>query len=140
MSRDRRVPTGDSTSLLVPAVGYLRQYGSMTCRQFTKAREQLLAFAEQHGLELRDVFVEELRSDPAAFEKLVQVVTQQNIRRVLVPNRAHLSSVGSGETKDLRLRRETGAEVLVADKYGPIEQGRDHNTTTVPAARGKSGQ
>lgn len=139
MSGDRLVRRGDFTGPLVPAVGYLRQYGSMTCRQFAKTREQIAAFADQYGLELRAVFVEELPSDPAAFEKLVQVVTQQNIRTVLVPNRAHLSPVGSGETKDQRLYRETGSEVLVADTYEPAEQDRGRNTRA-PAAPGKQGQ
>lgn len=133
MSGDPRRRSGYSAGPLASAVGYLRQYGSMTCRQFANARAQLSAFAEQSGLELRHIFVEELHSDPTAFEELLQVVKRRNIRTVLVPNRAHLSSVGGSESKDQRLRRETGSEVLVANTYEPDGLDRGHHTTSALA-------
>lgn len=115
MSSEPRVNGSGSPE---PAVAYLRQYGSMTCRQFAKAKDQLAAVAEQHGFELRQVFVEELHSDPAAFEALIRLVKRRRIPVVVVPNQAHLSSVGGNETKEQKLRRETGSEVLLADAPG----------------------
>lgn len=121
MSGDLILPTGDFSATRVRAVGYLRQYGSMTCRQFGTAKEQLAALAERSGFELCQVFVEQLHTDPAAFEELLQVVKLRNVAAVLVPNRAHLSSVGGDETKIQRLQRETRSEVLVADACGLVD-------------------
>jgi hypothetical protein len=114
MNDEQRMGAGDLSGSLAPAVGYLREYRSMTCRQLAEAKEQLAAFAGQHGFHLRRVFVEQLHSDPAAFEALIKLVKRRRIPAVLVPNPAHLSAVGGGDTKAQQLRRQTGAHILVA--------------------------
>ena len=88
------------------AVGYLRQYRSTTCYQLTEA-------------ERREVFVEQMHSDPAAFDALIRWVRRRQIPVVLVATPAHLSAVGDNETKLERLQRETGAYVVAADRSTP---------------------
>ena len=97
-----------------PAVGYLRQYRSMTRYHLAAAQEQLTAYAGQQGFLLRKVFVEQLDTDPAAFDALIKSVKRRKITLVIVPTTAHLSAVGDGETKLQRLQRETGARALAA--------------------------
>jgi hypothetical protein len=101
------------------AVGYLRQYPSMTCYQLAQAEEQLAAFAGQHGFVLRKVFVEQLHTDPAAFNALVKMVQRRKIPTVIVPTQAHLSAVGSYQTKAQRLHRETSSYALAANRTSP---------------------
>ncbi|GAA3136919.1 signal recognition particle GTPase [Kribbella aluminosa] len=102
------------TGSQLAAVGYLRQYRSMTRYQLSAAQEQLAAYAGQEGFLLRKVFVEQLDSDPAAFDALIKSVKRRKITVVIVPTTAHLSAVGDGETKLQRLQRETGARALAA--------------------------
>ncbi|MFC9691980.1 hypothetical protein ACFTSF_25745 [Kribbella sp. NPDC056951] len=104
---------------LTSAVGYLRQYPSMTCAQLDQTAEQLALFAHLRGLVLREVFVEHLATDPAAFDALVKVVNRRDIAVIVVPTHAHLSAVGGGETKASRLKRETGAYALTAGGSTP---------------------
>ena len=99
---------------LSPAVGYLRQYRSMTSHQLLQAEEQLKALAGRRGFFLCKVFVEQLHTDPAAFDALIRLVKRRRVPAVIVPNQAHLSAVGSGETKSHRLHRETRAHALTA--------------------------
>jgi hypothetical protein len=102
------------------AVGYLRQYRSMTCDQLARAHEQLAAFADREGVVLCKVFVEHLRTDPAAFDALIRSVKRRGIAAVIVPTEAHLSAVGSDQTKLERLHRETSARAMAADGSIPI--------------------
>jgi len=97
------------------AVGYLRLYRSMTCYQLTQAQNQLAAVAEREGVHLCKVFVEQFRTDPAAFDALIRSVKRRRIALVIVPSEAHLSAVGGGRTKLERLRRETAASAVAAD-------------------------
>jgi hypothetical protein len=109
----------DMTGHSTPAVGYLRQYRSMTCYQLAQAEEQLAVLAGRQGFVLRKVFVERLETDPAAFNALIKMVKRRRIPAVVVPTQAHLSAVGSGETKTQRLHRETGAHALAASGSSP---------------------
>ncbi|TDD57106.1 hypothetical protein E1263_24625 [Kribbella antibiotica] len=109
----------DSLAQLAPAVGYLRQYPAMTCAELERAAGRLAVFARQRGFVLTEVFVEQLATDPAAFDALVTVVKRGGIPVVEVPTQAHLSAVGGGETKARRLKRETGAQALTAGGSPP---------------------
>jgi hypothetical protein len=109
----------DVSGQLTPAVGYLRRYRSMTSYQLAQAEEQLAAMAERQGFVLRKVFVEQLQTDPAAFDALIRMVKRRKIPTVIVPTQVHLSAVGSGETKTERLHRETGAHALAASGSRP---------------------
>ncbi|MGW6279087.1 hypothetical protein [Kribbella sp. NPDC055071] len=102
-------------SRLAPVVGYLREYRSMTRHQLAQAEEQLSACAEKEGFVLRKVFVERLHTDPAAFDALIRSVQRQKIAAVVVPNEAHLSSVGRDESKLERLYRQTDARAIAVD-------------------------
>ncbi|TDW18098.1 hypothetical protein [Kribbella kalugense] len=101
------------------AVGYLRQYPSMTHSQLVQAEAHIAGLAAQHRLDLRKVFVEHLGTDPAAFDALIKRVKRHRIPVVLVLTQVHLSAVGGDETKEERLRRETGAHVLAANRSHP---------------------
>jgi hypothetical protein len=103
------------TGQQVLGVGYLRQYRAMTCYQLAKARGELAAFAQQQGIHLSKVYVEQFRTDPAAFDTLIRSVRRRGIAVVIVPSEAHLSAVGGGETKLDRLHQETTAQALAAD-------------------------
>ncbi|MFF1822513.1 hypothetical protein ACFVWG_34745 [Kribbella sp. NPDC058245] len=109
----------DSPAQLTPAVGYLRQYPSMTRVELDQAAVQLAVFARRRGFVLRKVFVEQLATDPAAFDALVHMVKQREIPVIVVPTDAHLSAVGGGETKARRLERETGAYALTVGASPP---------------------
>jgi hypothetical protein len=87
----------------------------MTCYQLAQAEDELAAFAEQEGALLGKVFVENLRTDPAAFDALIRSVKRRGISVVLVPTETHLSAVGGDQTKLERLHRETSARALAAD-------------------------
>ncbi|MFI5735549.1 hypothetical protein ACIA49_35895 [Kribbella sp. NPDC051587] len=104
----------DGPAQITPAVGYLRRYPSMTWVELDQAVVRLAIFARRQGLFLSEVFVEQLATDPVAFDALVQVVKRRDIPVVVVPTDAHLSAVGRGETKGQRLERETGACALIA--------------------------
>ncbi|MFI7060003.1 hypothetical protein ACIBL3_03390 [Kribbella sp. NPDC050124] len=97
------------------AVGYLRQYRSMTCDQLIRAKGRLAEVAELEGLYLCKVFVERFGTDPAAFDALIRSVRRRGVGVVIVPTEAHLSAVGSGVTKLERLHRETTVRVVSAD-------------------------
>jgi O-acetylhomoserine/O-acetylserine sulfhydrylase-like pyridoxal-dependent enzyme len=101
------------------ALGYLRQYLSMTGDDLGLVKKQMQAFAEHKGFILGMVFVEQLHTDPAAFDALVTAANLREITVVIVPTRAHLSAVGRSETKMQRLERESGARALVADWSPP---------------------
>lgn len=101
------------------AVGYLRQYRSTTCYQLTEAEDRLAALADEKGAHLCKVFVEQMHSDPAAFDALIRWVRRRQIPVVLVATPAHLGAVGGNETKLERLQRETGAYVVAADRSTP---------------------
>jgi hypothetical protein len=99
---------------LTPAVGYLRQYRSMSRYQLECAEERLVTLAGRQGFVLRKVFVERPATDPAAFDALIKAVRRRRIPVVIVPTQAHLSAVGSDETKAQRLHLETRAYALAA--------------------------
>jgi hypothetical protein len=98
------------------AVGYLRQYRSMTSHQLAEAEERLAELAQREGLRLGKIFVEQLSTDPAAFNALIRLVQRRRISVVIVGSSAHLSSVGQGQTKLERIHHETDARVLVIDR------------------------
>jgi hypothetical protein len=97
-----------------PAVGYLREYRSMTRHQLAAAKEQLSRLAGRQGLALREIFAEQPATDPAAFDALIKVVKRRKIPVVIVLTPTHLSAVGSNETKAQWLHRETDAHAVAA--------------------------
>jgi hypothetical protein len=84
----------------------------MTQNQLVQAEAQLAEIARQQGFVLGEVFVEQRRTDPAAFDALIETVNLRKISAVIVPTQAHLSAIGGGETKAQRLHRETQAHAL----------------------------
>ncbi|MET7283276.1 hypothetical protein ABZS29_33925 [Kribbella sp. NPDC005582] len=101
------------------AVGYLRQYPAMTHCELARAKAQIAAAAQECGFVLRHVFVEEMATDPAAFDALIKVARRRKVAAVIVLAHVHLSAVGDGETKLQRLHRETGAHALIVGGSTP---------------------
>ncbi len=101
------------------AVGYVRKYPAMTQGELARAKAQIAAAATQRGFVLRQVFVEEMATDPAAFDALIKVARRRKAAAVIVLAQVHLSAVGGGETKLQRLHRETGAHALVVGGSTP---------------------
>jgi hypothetical protein len=96
------------------ALGYLRRYPWMTEHEYGEAQERLATAARRAGHTLGTIHVEELPTDPEAFEALLAAVADLNIRAVIIPSKAHLGRWDKADSKYDRLRRATTAEIIVA--------------------------
>ena len=96
------------------ALGYLRRYPWMTELEYGEVQERLAIAARRAGHTLTTIHVEELPTDPQAFEALLAAVTELDVRAVIVPSKAHLGRWGNSDSKYERLRRVTSAEIIVA--------------------------
>ncbi|WP_328522908.1 hypothetical protein [Kribbella sp. NBC_00359] len=78
--------------------------------------QQRLATAAQHaGYTLGAIHVEELPTDPRAFEALLDSVADLDIRAVIIPTKVHLGRWERRGSKYEQLRRSTSAEIIVLD-------------------------
>jgi hypothetical protein len=86
----------------------------MTELEYGEAQERLAAAARLAGHTLGTIHVEEMPTDPQAFEALLAAVTDLNVRAVIIPSQAHLGCWENSGSKYERLRRVTSAEIIVA--------------------------
>ncbi|MFI7067068.1 hypothetical protein ACIBL3_39140 [Kribbella sp. NPDC050124] len=84
-------------------------------REFELLHQRLATAAAHAGYSLGTVHVEELPTDPQAFEALLTSVVDLGARAVIVPSRAHLGCWERKESKYEQLRRSTSAEIIVLD-------------------------
>ncbi|MEV0792591.1 hypothetical protein [Kribbella sp. NPDC050459] len=76
---------------------------------------RLTTAAEQAGYALGAIHVEELPTDPRAFEALLKSVAAPDIGAVIIPSKAHLGRWEQMGSKYEQLRRSTTAEIIVLD-------------------------
>jgi hypothetical protein len=80
--------------------------------EVNRTKERLTRFAAASDLELAAIFVEEDPQRPAAFERLLQAVIQDQVEVVLLPSMLHLIVLGDpGHIKDY-FEAATGARVV----------------------------
>jgi hypothetical protein len=96
------------------ALGYVRRYPWMTDREYGEVQERLAVAARRAGHTLGTIHVEEMPTDPKAFEALLAAVAELDVRAVLIPSKAHLGCWENSDSKYERLRRVTTAEIIVA--------------------------
>lgn len=96
-------------------LGYVRKYPGMSDREAGELQIRLAAVARHHGRTLGTVHVEELPTDPQAFEGLLASLQKLSAPAVIVPSKAHLGRWDHAGSKYDVLQRTTKAEVIVAD-------------------------
>lgn len=97
------------------ALGYIRRYPWMTDDELGSVQMALAATARRRGYTLGTVHLEELPTDPQAFDALLASLDELEVRAVLIPSKAHLGPWDSADSKYERLRQRTTAEVVVLD-------------------------
>ena len=117
----REVPALDGRLSLMPradmplAVAYVRRYPWMPDREYNLLWRRLATAAQHAGYTLGVTHVEELPTDPRAFEALLESVAAPDIRAVIIPSKAHLGNWEQPGSKYEQLRRSTSAEIIVLD-------------------------
>jgi hypothetical protein len=76
-------------------------------------QQRLAETARQAGYVLGTVHVEDLPTDPEAFEALLASARDFNVRAVIIPTKAHLGRWDQVGSKYEQLRRATSAEIIV---------------------------
>ena len=70
--------------------------------------------AREAGHTLGTIHVEELATDPQAFDALLADVKELNVRAVVIPTKVHLGRWDLTGSESEQLRRATSAEIIVA--------------------------
>ncbi len=96
------------------AVAYLRKHLLMNESEVLYAKERLAYFARVEGLQLDNVFVEEVETWPAAFEALVEAALSDELSVVLLPSMLHFAVLGAPLAVKLSVESAIGARVLIA--------------------------
>ena len=99
--------------LVVP--GYIRRYPTMSDRELGEVQQQLADVARRHGRTLGTVYVEDLPTDPSAFQQLLASIKDLDSPAVIVPSRAHLGRWDLEGSKYHLLQQVTETEVIIAD-------------------------
>lgn len=100
------------------ALGYLRMHLLTTAADAELAKAQLVELARAEGCVLRGVFIEQIGTEPAAFDALVDAVKRHDVGLVVVPSLQDLAVLGVPPLLKSYLERCTGVRVLVADEVG----------------------
>ena len=96
------------------ALGYVRRYPGMSECEYGDIQHRLADAAREAGHTLGTIHVEELPTDPQAFDALLAAVKELNVRAVVIPTKAHLGRWDLDGSKYEHLRRATAAEIIVA--------------------------
>ncbi|MFG1626220.1 hypothetical protein [Kribbella sp. NPDC049227] len=78
-------------------------------------QQRLAEVASQHGRTLGTVYVEDLLTDPEAFNVLLSCVKDLDAPAVIVPSKAHLGRWDLADSKYSQLQQVVTTEVIVAD-------------------------
>jgi hypothetical protein len=110
------MPSGDgeTKSDRQRAYAYMRKHLLMFDSEVSRTTERLTYFANESGFELAAVFVEEVETWPAAFERLVQAVIQDKVEVVLLPSMLHFAVLGVPKNIKGHFEAATGARVITA--------------------------
>jgi hypothetical protein len=74
--------------------GYLRKHLLMTGAEVRDAKERLAYLAGVEGFKLDEVYIEEIETWPAAFERLVDAAASDELNAVLLPSMLHFAVLG----------------------------------------------
>jgi hypothetical protein len=86
----------------------------MSAREYGDIQHRLAAAAREAGHTLGTIHVEELSTDPQAFEALLAAVNDLDVRAVIIPTRFHLGRWDLKDSKYEQLRRATAVEIIIA--------------------------
>ncbi|QNE22380.1 hypothetical protein F1D05_36405 [Kribbella qitaiheensis] len=88
----------------------------MSATEMARAQDGLLKFATQKGFNIDhvEIFVEKLETVPDAFQKLIEKMTAQGERTVIIPGIHHLAGLGSPPLAVVEAFTADGVHVLVA--------------------------
>ncbi|MEV0283515.1 hypothetical protein AB0H36_05275 [Kribbella sp. NPDC050820] len=98
------------------APGYVRRYPGLSARELGELQRRLAEVAKRHGRTLGTVYVEELPSDPKAFEELLVSLKRLDAPAVVIPSKAHLGRWDLPGSKYEQLQQSTETKVIVADQ------------------------
>ncbi|MGY4769764.1 hypothetical protein ACXC9Q_22830 (plasmid) [Kribbella sp. CWNU-51] len=87
----------------------------MDDRELGELQQRLAEVARRHGRTLGTVYVEELPTDPQAFEVLLAALNELDMPAVIVPSKAHLGRWDLAGSKYNRLQQIVKTEVIIAD-------------------------
>jgi hypothetical protein len=105
------------------AYAYLRKHLLMFESEVDRTKERLAYLANEADLELAAVFVEEVETWPAAFERFVQAIVQDKVEIVLLPSLLHFAVLGApNDVKDY-FEAATGARVVTPVDVVPYKPG-----------------
>lgn len=90
----------------------MRKHLLMFESEANRTRERLEYFANEAGYELAAVFIEEIQTWPAAFERLVHAVARDKVTIVILPSMLHFAVLGSPNNVKEYFEAATGAQVI----------------------------
>lgn len=90
----------------------MRKHLLMFESEVSRAKERLTYFADTSGYELAAIFIEEIETSPAAFERLVQAVAQDKVEIVLLPSILHFAVLGDPNNIRQHFEAATGAHII----------------------------
>lgn len=96
------------------AIGYVRHYFMMPAAELARARDHVTRAAAAENLTLQAIHVEELETEPRAFNAVVKAVEHGGVSVVIVPTLEHLKPRPGERSRRIRLELEAGVRVLVA--------------------------
>ena len=95
--------------------GYMRRYPGMTSDELGEMQHRLAAAARKRGYVLGTVHVEELPTEPRAFDALLSYLKEVAVPAIVVPTFAHIGTINNPGSKYSKLRSETTAEIVIAE-------------------------
>ncbi|GAB2679312.1 hypothetical protein [Kribbella swartbergensis] len=88
----------------------------MRDRDLGEVQQRLAEVAKQHGRTLGTVYVEELPTDPQAFEALLASLKDLDAPAVIIPSKAHFGRWDlAGSKYDLLQQQVANTQVIIAD-------------------------
>jgi nucleoside permease NupC len=96
----------------------------MSDTELAYMKERLANFAELEGFTLRNIYVEQVETAPAAFEALIEAANRYEVTAVVIPGMAHFSVLGAPASMKNKLEHHTGARVMVANSPPQIRRDR----------------
>jgi hypothetical protein len=86
----------------------------MTERELGEVQQRLVEVARQHGRTLGTVYVEELPTDPRAFNALLASLKELDTPAVIIPSKAHLGRWDLKGSKYHQLQQVAETKVIIA--------------------------
>lgn len=97
------------------ALGYLRRHLLMSPAELGGCQQRMAELASSRGYVLGTVHVDELHTQPQAFEDLLASIQTLDVAVVIVPSPTHIGDQSVPGSLWNRLWLDTGAEVVFTD-------------------------